>query len=58
LKARPNSKEPKLEIITNLLLTIDFNVFQKKKNQKYGSNFGSGFGFLIFNFDSRIGSKN
>ncbi len=27
LKARPNSKEPNLETIANLLLTLDFNVF-------------------------------
>jgi hypothetical protein len=35
LRARPNSKEPKLEIITNLLLTLEFSVSQKNKNKKW-----------------------
>jgi hypothetical protein len=30
LNARLNSKEPNLETIANLLLTLDFNVFSKK----------------------------
>ncbi len=61
LKARLNSKEPKLETIANILLTLDFSVFSK-------TNFkimvpilvlGLIFNFFkFFDFDSRIGSKN
>ncbi len=50
LKARPHSKEPKVETIINLLLTLDFSVFPKNKFKYMVPILVLGLVFNFFNF--------